>query len=130
MKKALATLLLAGSAQARNANDSIVIIEDPLVLGIFNRETLILLILAILALYVIIRLLAIRRKRKREEDEAEALEYDKADQLRAEKAKLERMIEAARKSYYKRELSEAEAKRLMFEYRQRIIEIDEELKVL
>jgi len=120
----LTGFLLAGLAQAQERDIEVKVVSDPM------RDLLIVIIVTVLVLYVIIRLLAIRRKRKREEEEAKASEYDKAERLRAEKAKLERMMEAAKKSYYKRELSEAEAKKLMFEYKQRIIEIGEELKVL
>ena len=94
------------------------------------RDTLILIIVAVLILYVIIRLLAMRRAKKRERQEAEVSEEDKIEELKKEKEKLEGMIERAKNSYYKRELSEAEAKKLMFEYKQRIIEIDGELKGL
>ncbi len=129
MKKALVPMMMAEVAKAQNASEIIKVkIEEPPLLGFITRELLVKIIIGLFLLYLIIVIIRYLRRKRAERAAALISERERTEQLKAEKAKLERMIEGAKKSYYKRELSEEEAKKLMFEYRQRILEIDGELK--
>ncbi len=131
MKRALAPLLMAGFARAQNASDMVKVeVKDPPMFGFITRELLVMIIIALFVLYLIVMIIKHLRKKRAEKAAVAMSKGDKIEQLKAEKAKLERMIEGAKKSYYKRELSEEEAKKLMFEYKQRILEVDEELRAL
>ncbi len=131
MKKlALAFLASPALALAENTTKLEVELRDEPILGIFNRDFLIILILAILALYFLFRVWGMMRARKREKEEADLAEEMKVTQLKKERDKLKLLMEEAKKSYYKRELSEEGAKELLFDYKQRLMEVEGELKKL
>ena len=128
---ALAALPLS-SAQDLTVNGTSVIVrqEDTPILGIFNREMLILIILIILAGYILTRVWSMMRAKQREKEEAGLAEEMKVTQLKREREKMKLLMEEAKKSYYKRELSEEGAKELLFDYKQRLMEVEAELKKL
>jgi len=131
MKKlALAFLASPALALAENTTKLEVELRDEPILGIFNRDFLIILILAILALYFLFRVWGMMRSRARAQEEEDLAEEMKVTQLKKERDKLKLLMEEAKKSYYKRELSEEGAKELLFDYKQRLMEVEGELKKL
>lgn len=129
---ALACMLV--SAQAANESLDIrnitVTTEEPPILGILTRDQLIIIIIIIVALYVVARLLMWLYSKDRQKRRVEASAVDRVAELRGERDKLKGMMDSARKSFYKRELSEDETNKMIFEYKQRIIDVDAELKRL
>jgi lysylphosphatidylglycerol synthetase-like protein (DUF2156 family) len=133
---ALACILVSGFAQAVNESLEGTIkeikteIKEPLIFGVLTRDQLIVIIVAIVALYVVARLLMWLYSKDRQKRQAETSAVDRVAQLRGERDKLKGMMDSAKKSFYKRELSEGEANKLMFEYKQKIMDIEAELKRL
>ena len=131
MKKLFALLVLVGSAVAENGtilSEDFKQVDDPV------RNMLIIAVVTILVLYIVIRLLLwvySKSKEKRAlETSQQATAQDRLTQLQQEQQKLKAMIEKAKNSYYKRELSQEESNKLIFEYKQRLIETESELSQL
>lgn len=126
----LAVILMVTFVSAQNISQIQVSTDEDPIFGFLTREHLIILVVAIIVVYVLIRILLKLRERSVKKREGVISDKDRISNLQAEKKRLQNMTEAARKSFYKRELSEEEANKLMFEYKQQIIEIDGELKRL
>lgn len=102
---------------------------QPTVLGI-PQDILIEIVVGIIILYFVIRVIAWMQAKKKEQEAFVGSAKDTIAELQKESGRLKMKMEAAKNSYYKRELSEDQANKLLFEYKQKLMDVETELKRL
>ncbi|MBN2517910.1 MAG: hypothetical protein JXB14_03615 [Candidatus Altiarchaeota archaeon] len=118
------------SAQEAPVNTTVRVIPEEPLFGVITREQLILVVVLIVIVYIIVRIALKLRERNMKKAQAITSEKDRVMELRAEKKRLQEMMDMAKRSFYKRELTEEETNKLMFEYKEKMIAVDAELKRL
>ena len=136
MKKFIAFLLAPLTSLAYAENGTMITetrYVPPTILGI-PQDQLIMIVVGVIVLYFIFRLVSLVRAKSKEKEDARkasvASAVDRVSSLKAERDRLRNMIEEAKKSYYKRELTEEQANKMLFEYKQKLMELEAELKRL